>query len=498
MENYIEFRHITKTFPGQKALDDVSFSVKKGEIHAILGENGAGKSTLLNILYGIFPPTEGQTFIGEKEVCFASSSEALKFGIAKVHQEINVIPELSVTENIMLGNEILFGPFLNKRKMIEETQKLLEKLGCNFHASDKMKTLSAGKKQMVQIVKALFLNTHIIFFDEPTASLSNAEVESLFTIIEQLKAQGITILYVSHKMDEIFRICDRGTILRDGKYVCQLNIKETNEETLVKNMVGRDVSLFAKRTGPSRAQYEKEVLTVENLAGEAGFKDINFKLYRGEILGFFGLVGALRTETMRVIFGADKCLDGKVYLNGRELDPKRDPYYSVHHGIGLISENRKEEGFVKNMNNSDNMALPCLKKFQAGLFINGKLKYNNSCSVGQKVGLTPNDPEFMTVNLSGGNTQKVILGKWLSTNAEILILDEPTKGIDIGAKAEIYKLLEDLVAEGKSIIIVSSELPEVIGMCDRIIVMRKGKIVSTVKREEFSENHIIALAVGGK
>lgn len=498
MENYIEFRHITKKFPGQTALDDVSFSVRKGEIHALLGENGAGKSTLLGILYGVYPPTEGQIFIDSKEINFADSSEAIKFGIAKVHQEINVIPELTVAENIMLGNELVSGPFLNKRRMIEETQKLLEMLGCNFHASEKMRSLSAGKKQMVQIAKALFLKARIISFDEPTSSLSNTEVESLFAIIGRLKVQGITILYISHKMDEIFKICDRAAILRDGKYVCGLDVKEASEEILVQNMVGRDVSLFAKRTGPSRAQYDKEVLAVENLAGEAGFKDINFTLYKGEILGFFGLVGALRTETMRVIFGADRNLAGRVVFKGKKLKQNRTPYYSVQQGIGLISENRKEEGFVKNMNNADNIALPCVKKFQTGFFVNRKLKFSNSRFFGQKVGLTPNDPEFMTLSLSGGNAQKVILAKWLSTNADLFILDEPTKGIDIGAKAEIYKLMEELVSGGKSIILVSSELPEVMGMCDRIIVMHEGKIVSTVKRDDFSEERIISLAVGGK
>jgi ABC-type sugar transport system ATPase subunit len=398
----------------------------------------------------------------------------------------------------MLGNEIRSGPFLNKKGMIEESQKLLEMLGCNFHASDKMNTLSAGKKQMVQIAKALFLKANIISFDEPTSSLSNAEVDSLFKIIEQLKAQGITILYISHKMDEIFRICDTGTILRDGKFVCKLDLKEASEEMLVQNMVGRDVSVFAKRDEPSRAEYDKEVLVVENLAGEAGFKDINFTLYKGEILGFFGLVGALRTETMRVIFGADKSLGGTVYYHGKKLSGNRTPFYSVQQGIGFIPENRKEEGFVKNMNNADNMALPCIKKFQTSVFVNRKLKYASSRSFGQKVGLTPNDPEFMTMSHSGGNAQKVILAKWLVTDTDVLILDEPTKGIDIGAKAEIYKLLEELTAEGKSIIIVSSELPEVMGMCDRIIVMHEGEIVSTINRSDFSEKSIISLAVGGK
>ena len=498
MDNYIEFQHITKIFPGQKALDDVSFSIKKGEIHALLGENGAGKSTLLNILYGIFPPTDGKILIDSKRISFANSLEAIKFGIAKVHQEINVIPELTVAENVMLGRELGSGPFINKQKMLEETGKLLDTFGCNFRASDKVRFLSAGKKQMVQIVKALFLKAKIISFDEPTSSLSNAETESLFNIIRQLKSLGITIIYISHKMDEIFKICDRATILRDGKHICDMNINEVKETDLVQNMVGRDVSLFARRTKPSCAQYDQKVLEVENLSGEAGFKNISFSLYKGEILGFFGLVGAMRTETMRVLFGADKCLGGKVVYNGRELNEKRSPWYSVQQGLGLISENRKEEGFVKNLNNADNIALPRIKKFETGPFVNRRLKRQNSLVFGQKVGLTPNDPEFPTVSLSGGNAQKVILAKWLSTNVDMFILDEPTKGIDIGAKAEIYKLLEELVAEGKSIIMVSSELPEVLGMCDRIIVMHEGKIVSTVERKDFSEERIISMAVGGK
>jgi ABC-type sugar transport system ATPase subunit len=398
----------------------------------------------------------------------------------------------------MLGKELNSGPFLNKRKMLEETGKLLDMLGCNFNASEKVKFLSAGKKQMVQIVKALYLKASIISFDEPTSSLSNTEAESLFTIIKQLKSQGITIMYISHKMDEIFRLCDRATILRDGKFICDMDIKKASEAEVVHNMVGRDVSLFAKRTKPSCAQYDTKILEVKNLAGSAGFKDIHFSLYRGEILGFFGLVGAMRTETMRVLFGADKSLGGTVTYNGRNLKGNRTPNYSVHQGIGLISENRKEEGFVKNLTNADNIALPCIKQFQFGPFINRKLKSHNSVLFGKKVGLNPNDPDFPTINLSGGNAQKVILAKWLSTHADLFILDEPTKGIDIGAKTEIYKLLEELVAEGKSIIMVSSELPEVMGMCDRIIVMNEGRIVSTLERKDFSEERIISLAVGGK
>ena len=494
MENYIEFQNITKIFPGQRALHDVSFAVRRGEIHALLGENGAGKSTLLNILHGMFPATEGKVFIGGEQVKFNNAYEAIQYGIAKVHQEINIIPELTVAENLMLGSEIVNGPFLNSTQMVKETQKLLDLLGCTFSAKEKMKNLSTGKKQMVQIAKALYLNAKVISFDEPTSSLSNAEVHMLFKIINDLKAKGITILYITHKMDEIFALCDRATVLRDGEYITTWELKDTKEEQLVHSMVGRDVSMFAQRLKPCCAEPET-VLKVENLSGPAGFEDISFELRKGEILGFFGLVGAMRTEVMRAIFGADES-SGAITLHGRKLD-NSSPSACVKAGIGLISENRKEEGFIKNLNNADNIALPCIQKFQDGPFVNRERKYKNAIAVGKQVGLTPNDPEFMTVSLSGGNAQKVILAKWLSTDADVLILDEPTKGIDIGAKAEIYKLMEQLVEEGKSIIMVSSELTEVMGMSDRMIIMREGRIAAELTKSEFLEESIITYAVGG-
>ena len=497
MEKYIEFQHITKIFPGQKALDDVSFSVKEGEVHALLGENGAGKSTLLNILHGMFPATEGKVFIEGKEVKFKNALDAIDFGIAKVHQEINVVPELTVAQNLMLGGEPQKGVLLDKKKMEQETQELLDRLGCDFKADDKVGSLSAGKKQMIQIAKALYRHAKVISFDEPTSSLSNAEVKTLFGIIRDLKAQGITILYISHKMDEIFEICDRASILRDGQYITTLNLADTTEEVLVQNMVGRDVSMFARRQKPPCADRSKVVLKVEHLSGPAGFEDISFELYKGEILGFFGLVGAMRTEVMRAIFGADKTYGGVVYYNGQKLPENRTPNTTVKMGIGLVSENRKEEGFVKNFNNADNIALASLKKYMKGIFVNRKIKDDNALKVGKTVGLTPNDPEFMTVSLSGGNAQKVILAKWLSTDADILIMDEPTKGIDIGAKAEIYKLMEEIVASGKSIIMVSSEMTEVVGMSDRMLIMREGHLVGELERQEFEEERIITYAVGG-
>ncbi|RBP61351.1 monosaccharide ABC transporter ATP-binding protein (CUT2 family) [Alkalibaculum bacchi] len=498
MENYIEFQNITKIFPGHRALNDVSFNICKGEIHALLGENGAGKSTLLNILHGMFPATEGKVFINSEEINYKSAFDAIQNGVVKVHQEINIVPELTVAQNMMLGSEITKqGLFLNKEQMVQETQELLDKLGCNFSAKEKMKNLSTGKKQMVQIAKALYLNAKIISFDEPTASLSDGEVRTLFQIINELKANGITIIYISHKLDEIFEICDRATVLRDGEYITTLNMKETTEDELIRNMVGRDVAMFGQRIKPSRVEKDNIVLKVENLSGSSGFNNINFELRKGEILGFFGLVGAMRTEVMRVIFGADQATSGTIYLNGKKLD-NTSPSACVKAGIGLISENRKEEGFVKNLNNANNIALASIHKYMNGIFVSKSMKEKNAVKVGERVKLNPNNPNFMTSNLSGGNAQKVILGKWLSTNADVLIMDEPTKGIDIGAKAEIYKLMEELLEEGKSIIMISSELTEAMGMSDRIIVMREGAIVAEFDRNEFAEENIITYALGGK
>jgi ribose transport system ATP-binding protein len=497
MESIIEFQHITKVFPGQKALDDVSFSVNKGEIHALIGENGAGKSTLLNVLHGVFPPTEGKVLISGKTMECKSPLDAMKYGVVKVPQEICVVPELTVAQNIMLGKEIRKGIVQDKKKIESETQKLLDMIGCNFGTDEKVKDLSTGKKQMVQIAKALHTNAQVISFDESTSSLSAKETETLFHIIESLKERGITILYISHKMDEIYRLCDRATILRDGKYITTVNVKETSEDNLVRYMIGRDVSMFATRHQPCRADYSQIVLKVDNLCGAAGFKNISFELHKGEILGFYGLVGAMRTEVMRGIFGADPCYSGTILHEGRLMPHHRSPDAMIKNGIAMVTENRKEEGFIKTFNNADNIALASIKKFTSMHMVNRKKIAANSVSVGASVGLVPNAPDFMTSALSGGNAQKIILAKWLTTDADILIMDEPTKGIDIGAKAEIYALMEKMVASGKSIIMVSSELSEIMGIADRIIVMREGQITGVMDKAEFAEDKIAYCAVVG-
>ncbi len=493
----ISFHGISKSFPGQKALDNVSFDVKKGEIHALLGENGAGKSTLLNVFHGVFPPTSGEMFIEGQKTVFADTHNALMSGIVKIHQEINMVPEMTVWENLFLGLEKRKFGFIDKRTMIAETQKHLDTLKCSFSPTEKTGRLSVGEKQMLQIAKALLINARIISFDEPTSSLSSKETDTLFSIIRKLKAEGITILYISHKLDEIFTMCDRATVLRDGKYINTFDMASVDKQELIKNMVGRDVAMFATRHRPSRADYSTPVLEVESLSGENGmFREVSFKLHKGEILGFFGLVGAGRTEVMRAIFGADRRSGGSMRMHGKEM-LNNHPADGVKAGIALIPENRKEQGFAPNLSNSDNIALASLIKYRKGIFVTNDSKRRNAFLRGTSVRLYPNDPSFMTSNLSGGNAQKVILAKWLSTESDIMILDEPTKGIDVAAKAEIYSLMEDMVEQGKSIIMVSSEMPELIGMSDRVIVMREGRVVADCGRSDCNEHTLLTYAVEG-
>lgn len=495
MADYLEFRHITKIFPGQKALDDVSFTIKQGEIHAIIGENGAGKSTLLNILHGAFPATSGDIVMGGKTLKFSGIADAIRSGIAKVHQEIISIPEMTVAENLFLGREPSRAGFVDKKRMNSEAQRILSRLQTDIKPTDKMGDLSTGQKQMVSIAKALDGEAKLISFDEPTSSLSDGEVKVLFKIIEDLRRNGVTILYISHKMNEIFSICDCATVLRDGKFINTLNMKDTSRDEIIQAMVGRDVSMFAQRTLPCQRREGEVMLEVNNLCGEA-YKNVSFKLHKGEILGFFGLMGAGRTEVMRGIYGADKRISGTVQLEGKEIHC-RSPHDAIREGIALISENRKEEGIAPNFNNMDNIALPCLDSFRLGCFISNGKKYANSMEKGSKVGLKPNDPYFMTASLSGGNAQKVILARWMSTNAKVMIFDEPTKGIDIGAKADIYKLMEEMAQKGIAIIMVSSELTEVMGMSDRIMVMRDGCLTAEIQRSDFSEENILNFAVEG-
>lgn len=495
-ENYIEFRNISKEFPGVKALDNISFTIKKGETHAILGENGAGKSTLLNILHGIYQPTVGSLYIGGEEMKFSSANDALKFGISKVHQEINMIPEMTVAQNIALGKEPKKGLFVDYNKLNSDVAAVLDRLHTSIKPTDKTGRLSNGELQILQIAKALYQDLKVLSLDEPTASLSTQEAEVLFDIIGELKEKGITIIYISHRLDEVFRLADRATVMRDGTYIGTYEMKDMTKEKLIKSMVGRDVEMFATRQKPSCVDKSQVSLKIEELSAENNVENVSFELYKGEILGFFGLVGSGRTDVMRAIFGADRKKSGKITVYGKEVDIK-SPVEAVKAGIALIPEDRKRQGFNYNLNNGQNMALASLEKFTEKGFINHKAKIEAANNTFGAINLKPNDSEFMTVKLSGGNQQKVVLSKWLSASGSIMIFDEPTKGIDVGAKAEIYALMENLVAQGKSIIMVSSELTEVMGMSDRMIIMKNGKITGEIDRDEFAEHHILTLAMEG-
>lgn len=489
----IQFDHVTKEFPGVKALNDVSFSIEKGELHALVGENGAGKSTLLNVLHGVYVPTGGGVVIDGARVEFHTPIDALKFGISKVHQEINIVDVLSVGQNIVLGDEPRRGPMIDFKTMYRDVDDILKKLGCRFEAADPIRGLSVGELQMIAIAKAMYHKAKVISFDEPTASLSDKEIEILFEKIEELKAQGLTIIYVSHKLDEIFRLADRISVLRDGRYVDTFRTADISREELIRSMVGRDVSNYAQRTKALCAG-EEELLSVECLSGE-GFRDVSFSLRRGEILGVSGLVGARRTEIMRALFGADRKTGGVVRVEGREV-VIHSPKQALKAGIGLLSENRKTEGFVKYMNNRQNMTLAALPAFcAAGGVMKAPAMAKSFQEYAEKVRLNIRSPDHLTENLSGGNQQKVILAKWLMTNAKVIIFDEPTKGVDVGAKQEIYALMEEFVAQGNGIIMVSSELTEIIGMSDRALVVREGEISACLNREELTEEALLQHAM---
>lgn len=496
VEKIIEFKNIGKIFPGVKALDNVSFSINKGEVHALMGENGAGKSTLLNILHGVYTQYIGDVYLEGKKVNFDNAHSAITSGIYKVHQEISLVEELSIGQNIALGSEPTKNGFIDYKKLHKKANEILTKLRCKFKSEDSLKGLSLGEMQMIAIAKALYHDAKIISLDEPTASLSNREVIILFDVIRELQENGITILYVSHRLEEIFALCDRISILRDGQYINTFNVSDINKEILIKNMVGRDTALFAKRENQRQISNEV-VLKVENLSLNDKFKNINFELKKGEILGFSGLVGSKRTEVVRTIFGIEKKDSGNIYIKGKKVNIS-SPKVALKYGIGLVPENRKTQGFIKEFSNSENIVITALDKILDKFFLNYSKKNKLSQEYIDKMQLSPRNLDHKTANLSGGNQQKVVIAKWLFADVDIIILDEPTKGIDVGAKSEIYKLMEELVENGKSIIMVSSELPEIIGISDRVLVFNEGKIVKELNHNELNEEKLLNYAMGGK
>jgi ribose transport system ATP-binding protein len=485
---------ISKQFPGVKALDNVSLKCYRGEVHALMGENGAGKSTLMKILVGAYQPDAGEIILRGERVHIAGPHHAQQLGISIIYQEFNLLPDLTVVQNIFLGREPRnrFG-VINTAEMERRGAALLEQLQVDIDLRSPVHRLKVAQQQMVEIAKALSLNADVIVMDEPTAPLTNNEIQHLFNIIQALRAKGKAIIYISHRLDEIFALADRITVFKDGCLVGSVDPREIDKAGLVKMMVGRslDESDIVRHTPTAQP-----VLRVEGLTRKGVLDNINFTLNRGEVLGIAGLVGSGRTEMARVIFGADPRDGGDIYLENKKAQIG-NPAQAVKCGLGFVTEDRKAEGLVLGLSVKHNVSLPNLKVLQSALgFMNHRKEQQVVGSKAKDLGVKSAGLEQQVRYLSGGNQQKVILAKWLLSNPAVIIFDEPTRGIDVGAKAEIYKLMHELAADGAGILMISSELPEILRMSDRILVMREGKIAGELARAEASEERIMLIATG--
>ena len=488
-EVILQMKDIDKSFPGVHALDHVGLEVRRGEVHALMGENGAGKSTLMKVLTGIYKKDSGSIIYKGKEVEFHNTREAQDNGVVIVHQELNMVGDLSVAQNIFIGREPRKGLRIDDKKMIEDSKALFDRLRIDIDPTEKMSELTVGKQQMCEIAKAISHNAELIIFDEPSAALTEKEIEDLFSIIRDLKAQNLGIIYISHRMDEIKVITDRVTVMRDGGYVGTLITADCTKEDIINMMVGRVIYEKPKEKSlvPDDAPV---VLKVEHLNAGKMVQDVSFELRKGEILGFSGLMGAGRTETARAIFGADPKQSGDIYVNGEKVEIN-SPEDAVKHGIGYLSEDRRRFGIVVGKSIIENSTMATLEEYMNGIFINkGKEKEAAERYINELGTKTPSSDQLV-VNLSGGNQQKVVIAKWLVRNSDILIFDEPTRGIDVGAKNEIYKLMNRLAAEGKSIIMISSEMTEILRMSDRIVIMCEGRKTGEVKIEEATQELIM-------
>ncbi|MDO4518722.1 MAG: sugar ABC transporter ATP-binding protein [Eubacteriales bacterium] len=491
-EVILTMQGIDKSFPGVHALDHVNLEIRKGEVHALMGENGAGKSTLMKVLTGIYTKDSGTITYEGQEVEFNGPRDAQAKGIVIVHQELNMMNHLTVAQNIFIGREIMNGKLINDAKMNEEAAKLFKQLNIDIDPAEKMGNLTVGKQQMCEIAKAISHEAKVIIFDEPSAALTEAEIEELFKIIRDLRAKQLGIVYISHRMDEIKVITDRVTVMRDGGYVGTLITEECTKDDIINMMVGR-VIYEDPKTHSMVAPDAPVVLKVENLNAGKMVQNVSFELHKGEILGFSGLMGAGRTETARALFGADPKESGKVYINGKEIDIK-NPMDAVKHGIGYLSEDRKRYGIVVGKSVAENTTMATLTEYMKGLFINKKKEKKIAEEYVASLKTKTPSVDQLVVNLSGGNQQKVVIAKWLVRNCDILIFDEPTRGIDVGAKSEIYTLMNELVAQGKSIIMISSEMTEILRMSDRVIVMCEGKKTGEIDISEATQENIMHAA----
>lgn len=496
MKPVLKMEGITKNFPGVKALDQVSLELEKGEVHALLGENGAGKSTLMKILVGIHKADQGKILYQGKEMNFHNAKDAEKAGIGIVYQEFNLIPELTVAENIYFGRQPKKNGRIDWKQMKKEAEEVLNRLGSSISADAPIKTLGTAQQQMVEIAKVMSTDAQVVVFDEPTASLTDKEIEKLFQVIRGMKEKGITMIYISHRLEEIYKICDRATIMRDGKWIETFQVKEKTMDEMIALMVGRELTNLYPKTPHKEGNV---VLEVKGLKCGRMVKDVSFYAKRGEILGFAGLMGAGRTETMRAIFGADMKDGGEVKIDGKSCDI-RHPQEGIKNGIGFLTEDRKNQGLILSDTIEYNISLTNLDKITKKKFGLHILDLKKEKENAQKLSkeLTIKTPSILQKagNLSGGNQQKVVLAKWMNRACKILVFDEPTRGIDVGAKFEIYKLMNDLVAQGVCIIMISSDLPEVIGMSDRIYVMHEGTVTGELHKSEFDQDTILKYASG--
>lgn len=488
-EPRLRLHEVSKQYPGVLALDRVSFDVEPGEVHAVVGENGAGKSTLIKIVTGAIEASSGEVFLEGELVEHNNPIAAKRAGIGCIYQEFNLIPYLSVAENIFLGREPLKNGLVDLDRMVRESEALLTRLGINLDARLPVEQLSVGFQQIVEIAKALSEDVKILIMDEPSAPLTNREIDALFSMVRTLRDHGVSVVYISHRLDEVFELADRVTVLRDGEYIETLPVAETNQQELIRLMVGRELATEYPRS--PRALGEP-VLEVRGLVNER-VKGVSFQLRRGEILGIAGLVGAGRTEVARAIFGADPVHGGSVILKGEEVFIS-SPADAIAAGIGLIPEDRKQHGILSLLTVRENITFTSLRAFIGRLLLDRRKERDTAQEMSSRLRIKTPTLENLMLSLSGGNQQKVVLAKTLLTDSEVILFDEPTRGIDVGAKREIYHLMDELAGRGKALIMISSEMPELLGMADRILVMSGGQIVHELSRDEFSQEAILTYA----
>ncbi|WP_111646051.1 sugar ABC transporter ATP-binding protein [Paranoxybacillus vitaminiphilus] len=493
----LEMLNITKEFPGVKALDNVQLKVKKGTVHALMGENGAGKSTLMKILIGIYTPDSGIIKFDGEELKFSSIKTALDKGISMIHQELSPIPNMTVAENIFLGREPSYGftGWVKAKELEEKTRQLFEKLEIDIDPNAKMADLSIANTQMVEIAKAISYNSKLIIMDEPTSAITEKEVNHLFKIIRSLKKDGVSIIYITHKMDELSQITDEVTVLRDGKYVGTKPSTQITKDELIEMMVGRELNQIFNKKQVEIVEIKEVALSVKNLSKKSKFENVSFEVRKGEILGFAGLMGSGRTEVLESVFGITPPDSGEIYINGKKVNI-RSTRDAIKYGMGLLTEDRKLTGLFLPLSVQDNMITVNINEYTKGGFLKQKKIHADCKTLSEQLAIKTPSLNQIIKYLSGGNQQKALIARWLLRDPDILFLDEPTRGIDVGAKSEIYNLIFDLAEKGKAIVVISSEMPEILGLSDRILVMHEGRKMGELSREEATQEKIMKLATG--